>query len=722
MTAPDLPENEKERLEALKSYRVLDTIKEEDFDEIALLAGQICNTPIALISLVDHNRQWFKSNIGFENTTETPREYAFCAHAIVNPDDVMVVEDATKNADFQDNPLVNKDPQIRFYAGAPLVDTNGFALGTLCVIDLVPNKLNDDQVRALKVLSSQVVKQLELRKKNAEYAILSQKLEAKNFELQEKHDAMASFSQFTTLLVQASDVEAVVECIEQELSSASHFEDCNVFLRDPETDLLYDSSLGIVDNSREPLKRVFSGDKNSVSAATTGKPQLDNDHEMGSILSVPIISDNNVIGVIEVKNYQKSIFTKEDQGLVTTVSNLSSSKLRNSIDNLQIILSQKNLVNSEEKLRKILDMALDAVITIDSKGIVTGWNPQASRLFQYSQDQALGKRLSELIIPENYREAHERGLKHYAKTGEGAVIGNRIEITAINSSGREFPVELTIVPIKIGDIYSATAFIRDISLLKKAEKEMADALEKQKQLIELKSKFVTMTSHEFRTPLTTIQTNIELLMFQMETEPIEQQEKKSRFLNRILAEIQRLTDLMNDILMLGRLESGKIPFSLQPVDIVDFCREIIEESYSSSTVEVLSVTARKECDGVSYNIDRNIYSHIITNLVSNALKYSEGKEAPKIILDCEKGQFVLKVIDHGMGIPANELEKIFDTFHRASNADDIQGTGLGLSIVKQFLSLHDAKITVESKEGLGSSFSICQPLLPIDTSNDGIIG
>ena len=631
---------------------------------------------------------------------------------------MLIVEDATKNSTFQDNPLVNKDPHIRFYAGSPLVDSNGFALGTLCVIDMVPSKLDDKQVHALQVLSKQVVKQLELRKKNAEFSNLSRKLESQNIELKQKHDAMESINQFATLLVQASDLNEVVACVEQRLKKDHHFKDSKVFLLDLESDVLYDSSLalGVIADSHGPPVRMFSGDKSTITVAETGNSILNNDHELGSILSVPIISDNNVIGVIESRHTEKAFFKDEDLELVKAISNLSSSKLRNSIDNLQIISSQKNLLQSEEKLRKILDMALDAVITINSEGFVTGWNPQASRLFGFSQNEALERRLSELIIPTNYREAHEKGLKHYSMTGEGAVVGNRIEISAINKGGQEFPVELTVVPIKIGGIYSATAFIRDISLLKKAEKEMADALEKQKQLTELKSKFVTMTSHEFRTPLTTIQTNIELLMFQMEGEPIEQQEKKSRFINRILSEIQRLTNLMNDILMLGRLESGKIPFNLHQVNIVDFCNEIIEESYGSSSG--LAFTASADDDCISYNLDSNIYSHIITNLVSNALKYSEGNDKPEIVLDCKNDHFVLKVIDHGVGIPDGELEKIFETFHRARNANDFQGTGLGLSIVKQFLSLHDAKITVESKEGQGSTFTIYQPLLEITTNGD----
>jgi PAS domain S-box-containing protein len=161
MKAP-LPENEAARLETLQRYAVLDTLPEQEFDDLSRLAALICGTPIALVSLVDANRQWFKAKVGID-VPETPRDVAFCAHAILEPG-VMVVRDALTDERFRTNPLVTADPKVRFYAGAPLVSPEGHALGTLCVVDHIPRDLSPAQLDALKALGRLVVNELELRR------------------------------------------------------------------------------------------------------------------------------------------------------------------------------------------------------------------------------------------------------------------------------------------------------------------------------------------------------------------------------------------------------------------------------------------------------------------------------------------------------------------------------------------------------------------------------
>jgi len=163
MSTIPLPENETERLASLTSYNILDTLEEEDFNAITLLASEICQTPVALISLIDDKRQWFKSAVGTD-MRETPREQAFCAYTIMNTD-VMVVSDARTDVRFVNNPLVTGNPNIVFYAGVPLVNEDGYPLGSLCVIDTEVKELTAKQIDALKALSKQVLAQLELRRK-----------------------------------------------------------------------------------------------------------------------------------------------------------------------------------------------------------------------------------------------------------------------------------------------------------------------------------------------------------------------------------------------------------------------------------------------------------------------------------------------------------------------------------------------------------------------------
>ncbi|KGL61076.1 ATP-binding protein [Polaribacter sp. Hel1_33_49] len=169
MKPANIPPNEAKRLENLKSYHILDTLPEEEYDAITKIASVICNTPIALISIIDESRQWFKSKHGL-NATETPREFSFCAHSILQPDELFIINDARKDKRFFDSSLITSDLNVVFYAGAPLNSSEGYSLGTLCVIDNEPKKLNNTQKESLSLLAKQVVTLLELRKKNRELA------------------------------------------------------------------------------------------------------------------------------------------------------------------------------------------------------------------------------------------------------------------------------------------------------------------------------------------------------------------------------------------------------------------------------------------------------------------------------------------------------------------------------------------------------------------------
>lgn len=161
---PNLPDTEQQRLQALDSYQIMDSLPEEDFDELTKMASQICGTPIALITLVDSSRQWFKSKLGID-VQQTPREHAFCAYTITDPSGILMVSNAREDQRFAENPLVTGDPNIAFYAGISLQTSEGMQLGSLCVIDTIPRTLDEQQLWSLKVLGKQVIAQMELRKK-----------------------------------------------------------------------------------------------------------------------------------------------------------------------------------------------------------------------------------------------------------------------------------------------------------------------------------------------------------------------------------------------------------------------------------------------------------------------------------------------------------------------------------------------------------------------------
>ncbi|QBZ98087.1 sensor histidine kinase [Flavobacterium sangjuense] len=233
MIEPKIPLNEARRLRILEEYQILDSGQEDEYDDITKLASEICESPISTISLIDTNRQWFKSAHGLSDT-ETPRALSFCAHAI-NDVDMFVVEDARKDIRFHDSPLVTGDPNIVFYAGVPLIDKDGYALGTLCVIDSKTKKLNAFQEKALRTLSHQVLKLIELKKANF-------KLTTKNNLLKESYTELERFAQ-----VVSHDIKSPLNNI---LGLTDLLKDEHCQIKNPEAKLYID----LVKESSEKLK------------------------------------------------------------------------------------------------------------------------------------------------------------------------------------------------------------------------------------------------------------------------------------------------------------------------------------------------------------------------------------------------------------------------------------------------------------------------------------
>ena len=273
MQTPETYEQEDLRLAQLASYSILDTLPEKGYDDLTAIASEICKTPISLVSLVDDKRQWFKSHHGLD-ATETPKEVAFCAHAINAPHEVFVIEDAREDERFHDNPLVTGQPHVIFYAGVPLTNVDGFPLGTLCVIDNKPKKLDDNQLKALDALARQVMNLLELRRKTKQLdksiALLEMKNEElKNFATIAAHDIKAPLNSISTL----SDVftrHYSDEVSEEGLELITMIQKSSTSLRALVDGVLqYSSSdAGIEENSQEINLRNYFKDLEQMYAST----------------------------------------------------------------------------------------------------------------------------------------------------------------------------------------------------------------------------------------------------------------------------------------------------------------------------------------------------------------------------------------------------------------------------------------------------------------------
>lgn len=376
---------------------------------------------------------------------------------------------------------------------------------------------------------------------------------------------------------------------------------------------------------------------------------------------------------------------------------------------IQDVTARKELEAKLDQLALVARLTTNGVIITDANQKILWVNESLTRLTGYDESEILGNTPNMFQSDRTDRKTtkliHERLL-------EGQNI--RVEIENITKDGKPYWIDLHIEPILDASV-RPKGFIAiqiDITERKNYELELKKALEKETELSRAKSKFVNMTSHEFRTPLTTILSTTELLRFILDPAQNGSKEKVERYLGRITSEVDRMSTLMEDILLFGKIEAGKVVFKPCETDLSALLIELFNDRQlvpgDSRSISIQEKGIRRKIV-----VDPTLMGHIFTNLVVNAIKYSRGAPAPTLVLDYKENCLMIMVTDQGMGIPPEDQKNLFQSFYRASNAENIPGTGMGLAIVKQFVELHGGKVSIRSEEEKGT-----EVILELDYDNE----
>lgn len=369
-----------------------------------------------------------------------------------------------------------------------------------------------------------------------------------------------------------------------------------------------------------------------------------------------------------------------------------------SYNQYKVELREKTLFSAT--IRSIMHSALDGMILTDQEGVITDWNPQAEIIFGWKKQEIIGKKLAETIIPLQYRDAHAAGMKRFSSTGKGHILNQRIEITGLHRKGHEFPIELSIVPIKSQNGYIFSGFVRDITLQKLQEEKRETLLKKLEAVNRELNDFAYIVSHDLKAPLRAI-SSLAAWLNEDYKDAIDEmgQEQLSLLINRV----DRMNNLINGILNYSRI--GRMNTETENVDLNNLIRDSL---LLLSVPEHIQVAVQPDLPVIQTNPVS--IQQVFQNLISNAIKYHDKPSGTIEIgyREVEK-KHLFWVKDDGQGIDEKYFDKIFKMFQTLKPKDQVEATGIGLSIVKKVLSIYNGEIWVESTPGEGSTFFFTLP-------------
>lgn len=391
-------------------------------------------------------------------------------------------------------------------------------------------------------------------------------------------------------------------------------------------------------------------------------------------------------------------------------------------------------MQTKEGVDALFLYATEGILITNEKGEIISINPSAEKLFRYEPGELLGKKI-EVLIPSRFSN-HTKHRKKYNENPHARSMGAGIELYGLRKDGTELPVEISLSPYSSAEGKFVVAFIVDITVRKQAEeklkndsfelekqvknrtlileeaiqelektkKDLHNALKKEKELNELKSRFVSMASHEFRTPLTTMMSSLSLVKKYGEQNDTQNQNKH---VNKIKTAINNLTDILNDFLSVSKLEEGKIENMPEEMNVRNYISDIISDM-KPMAVNGQTIVQRHTGPDIG-SVDKKLLKNVLFNLISNAIKFSPDGGA--IEIDSQLSNYSLKVSvkDNGIGISKEDQKHLFERFFRGHNATHIQGTGLGLNIVAKYAEFMNGTINFESEENKGTTFTIIIP-------------